>query len=236
MIMHKHMYMVICMNIFAAVSGTCIISALNCSAHAQQSIKDSSGSTFMEEVAEPGDQNRAQQIKGDDGSLFMEEVPDPKRKRRAKPVLGEIDYSGLGVPVDAKGRIIPLIQPGAGPVMRNYSRLEMGYTPPTVYIPYSTYYGPFSGPFPFSSNSGIQPQLNGIFTVPLGYPRYYMSSSDDPASQNIDFGVRADSFNAGASMWSPGWRSPFGGSLYGQRTQFQNKTSIHSFFPENMNQ
>lgn len=152
------------------------------SAFADQLVKDQNGSVFMEEVADPAP--KGQVIRGESGSVFMEEQPGPKKKAPA-PKVPPIDFSSLGVPVDPKGRIVPLIQSEPGGVLRNSSRIEVEYTPPAVYVPY---YSPFMAPYsiPQSTPYGVIPRtvysnpLYGYFPVPLGLPRYFTSSSDDP--------------------------------------------------------
>lgn len=127
-----------------------------------------------------------QVVKDEDGSVFMEEVqaPTPKAAPKKAPVM---DFSSLGVPLDPKGRIVPIIQPEAGPVLRNTSRIEVEYTPPSVYVPY---YSPFMAPYsiPQSTPYGVIPRtvfsnpLYGYFPVPMGLPQYFTSSSDDQPS------------------------------------------------------
>lgn len=268
---------------------------------AQQEIKDKNGNSFMSEEVPGG-----QQIKTEGGGLFMEEVPQKTKPKKAAP-KPEIDFGSLGVPVDPKGRIVPLIQPGSGPVLQNSSRLEVEYTPPTIYVPYSNYYrpgpmpylsplpypnygygygspyanpyyrpyrpyspqSPFStvspfgtppiggnpfnyGPYPYSvpfPYGGIPnpfyaptysnlPQYSGAFAVPLGMPSYFSSSSDDPAeNQQANYRFSGSYWNGlpSASIWSPGWRSPFGGSLFiPQITQFQQQGSVRAIFPKSL--
>ena len=290
-----------------------ILSA-NFPAFAQQEIKDKSGNSFMTEDLPPAP--AGQQIKTEGGGLFMEEVPQKQKPKKAAP-KPQIDIGSLGVPVDPKGRIVPLIQPSPGGVLPNYSKLEMGYTPPTVYVPYSTYNGfypgrpgmpvlPYPGPngypgypaynpgfypgynpgfFPgynpafdpgpgFNTGffSGYNPQrrypyynytnpfpygyypsvatpytpgytmnppgYNGVFTAPLGVPRYFTSSTDDaPDQQQANYQFSGSYWNGwpSASVWSPGWRSPFSGSLFVPSiTQFQNQGSVKAIFPESL--
>lgn len=156
---------------------------------ADQVVKDQSGSTFMEEVPSKPPAG-GQVIRSDAGSVFMEELPSQKKKP-AQTKMPAIDFSSLGVPVDPKGRIVPIIQPETGPVLRNSSRIEVEYTPPAVYVPY---YSPFMAPysFPQSTPYGVIPRtvysnpLYGYFPVPLGLPQYFSSSTDDqqPFSYN----------------------------------------------------
>lgn len=135
----------------------------------------------MEEVSTPP---KGQVIREDSGSVFMEEVPSGKKKAPPQKTPA-IDFSSLGVPVDPKGRIVPIIQPESGPVLRNSSRIEVEYSPPAVYVPY---YSPFMAPYsiPQSTPYGAIPRtvysnpLYGYFPVPLGIPQYFSSSSDDP--------------------------------------------------------
>lgn len=202
-----------------------------------------------------------QEIRGQDGSLFMEEVEGNQKKPSKKQTSPEkqIDFSSLGVPVDPKGRIIPLIQPGAGPVMRNFSRLELEYTPPAVYVPY--YFGNYPSYYPYSPYYGYpgyagypgyynpynsfrspwyQPNFAGYFAMPTGIPRYYSSSSslDDPNQElNYNFSGKYLQALPSASVWSPSWRSPLGGSVWLPGiTQFNQTGSIRSFFPKELNE
>ncbi len=220
---------------------------------AQQVIQDKNGSSFMEEVPDKNapPQGRvirsspppsSQVIKQDDGSIFMEEVP--QKKKAQQKYIPPIDYSSLGVPVDANGKIIPLIQPDAGPVMTNGSRMEVEYTPRTLYVPYQINNGPYGYVPP---NIGVAPgpmplyrsPMNGILAVPLGIPNYYSSSSDlPPDQQQINYGSSGSSYNFApvGNIWSPSWRSPWGKNLWlPQETQFQQSGSIRSIFPKNMN-
>lgn len=132
-----------------------------------------------------------QVIKEEDGGIFMEEVPEKKPVQKPRP-LPKIDYSSLGVPVDPKGRIVPIIEPEAGPVLRNTSKLEMEYTPTQVYVPYVSPflpgYGAQNGPGTFYNNP-----LYNFYPVPLGFPSYYSASSDDP--QPLSFGVSGQYLN-----------------------------------------
>lgn len=185
---------------------------------------------------------QGQEIKNEDGSLFMEEVAQP-RKNKPKPATPALDYSSLGVPVDQSGRIVPLIQPGAGRVLQNFSRTEIEYTPPTMYVPYYTFAGPYgyapaSTPWGTYLNPIYRPQYSGALAVPLGMPGYFSSSSDNPAGTQLNYQMSGQSWAApGASIWNPGWRSPWGGTFWLPPVrQFQSQGSIRSFFPQNMSQ
>jgi hypothetical protein len=182
-----------------------------------------------------------QTIRDQSGSPFMEEVTEPKMSRPSQPPVP--DFAGLGVPVGESGKIIPLLQPGAGPVMANFSRLEIDYTPPVIYLPYNIYSGPY-GYLPRRTPFGVMPvpvyrrQESGALAVPLGIGRSFSSSSDDAiADRQTDFQFSGSYLtpSAGASIWSPAWQSPFAGSLLCPKTSsFEGSGQIRSFFPEDM--
>ncbi|MBX9686224.1 MAG: hypothetical protein K2X27_05950, partial [Candidatus Obscuribacterales bacterium] len=159
-----------------------------------------------------------------------------------KAPLPKPDFAGLGVPVDPKGRIIPLIQPESGPVLQNSSRMEIDYTPPSVNVPYNIYgapyaYRPILTPWGPRMQPLYMPAYSGIMNVPLGLPRYFSSDSENPQSQDAQYQFSGSYYNGfpSASVWSPGWRSPFRGGLYiPSTTEFQNTGKIQSFFPKNM--
>lgn len=222
---------------------------------ADQAVKDANGSIFMEEVSTPSSAQKEnkggtskQTINTESGSVFMEEVPQTKKSAAPKRV--PIDLSGLGIPVDPKGRIIPLISPESGPVMRNFSKLELEYTPPAVYVPM---YSPNLVPFAYGNQRtpwGSYPStiygnpLYGYFPVPLGIPQYFSSSSDAPPGSQLDYGNSGSYFNypgftppspPGGSIWNPNWRTPWRPGLYVPKiTQFENRGSIRPIFPQNL--
>ena len=83
-----------------------------------------------------------QTIQSGSGSVFMEEVPTPKQK---SPSLQDrqgqnlpVDLRNLGVPVNANGHIVPLIQSDGGAVMPFGTDLEVSRSPTVIYAP--TYY------------------------------------------------------------------------------------------------
>ena len=205
-----------------------------------------SGFLFNPANAQSGQQSQGHTIKTDDGGLFMEEVPEQRKTPRLKTPGPDqrFDFGSLGVPVDAQGKIIPIIQPTNGGVLPNFSRTEIEYTAPTVYVPYYSFAGPY-GYAPYYSPFGnypvpvYRPQYQGALAVPLGIPRYFSSDSADPASQQAAFNFSGKYYNYGApsSIWSPAWNSPWGrGYLTPSITQFQQQGSIRSFFPQNLNQ
>lgn len=239
--MHRYSISFIFAGFLLALSGAGVL--------AQKVINDHSGSPFMEEIPDRNSANApqqryqpaAQEIKSEDGSIFMEEVPQ-KTKARKSP-RPHIDFSNLGIPVDPSGRIVPLIQPGSGPVLNNFSRLEMDYRPATMYIPYNVYTGPYGGVPQYNWGPRFAPpyssQYNGVFAVPMGVPLSYYSSSEIPQSQQLDYQLGGSSlgFSPAASIWSPSWQSPWGGSLWLPKiNQYQQQGSIRSFFPQDLNQ
>lgn len=188
-------------------------------------------------------QSPAQEIRNDDGSMFMEEVPEQRKQPKNTKQRPRIDFESLGVPVDGKGRIVPLIQRESGPVLRNSSRFEIEYTPPAVYVPYFNYrpyaytpvYTPHGGYSYGWAQPWFYPQYQGALALPLGIPRYYTSSSDDP--NPVDFNSSEKYWQAlpSASVWSPSWRSPWGSRLWLPGTvERQQEGSIRSFFPNEL--
>lgn len=175
----------------------------------------------------------------------MEEVPEKRKNPRVQTPPAEMrnDFSSLGVPVDPNGRIVPIIQPSSGPVLPNFSRTEIEYTPPTVYVPNYSFTGPY-GYAPYYSPLGAiavplyRPQYNGALAVPLGIPRYFSSDSVEPSSQQANFNFSGKYYNYAppSSVWSPTWNSPWGrGYLSPSITQFQQQGSIRAIFPPGLN-
>ena len=222
---------------------------------ADQVVKDKSGSVFMEEVAPQKSTGKiqnlrpttpakpalpAQVIRGESGSIFMEEVPEQRKTPKPKSIdMNQFDLQSLGVPVDPKGRIVPLIQPESGPVLNNSSRMTVEYMPRQVYVPV---YSPYSVPLGYGVNRSpygnyaapiFGNPLYGYVPVPLGIPRYFSSSSDVAPGSELTYGSSgsylvgqanfpyppqlAGPFSApfstpyapGGSIWNPNWRSPW---------------------------
>lgn len=204
-----------------------------------------SSSALAQQSSGNSPQSPGQEIRADNGSMFMEEVPEKRKTpRTVKPDAEQRnDFGSLGVPVDPNGKIIPIIQPSAGGVLQNSSRMEIEYTPPTVYVPYYSFAGPYGyAPVysPYSSGWApiYRPQYAGALAVPMGIPRYFSSDSANPASQQADFAFSGKYYNYSnpASVWSPKWNSPWGGGFITPGiTEFQQQGTIRSIFPQNLN-
>jgi hypothetical protein len=110
-----------------------------------------------------------QTIKDETGSIFMEETTKPQPQPK-KP-NGQINLQDVGVQVDSQGKIIPLLNPGAPPVQKMGSKTE-AYTEYFVPTPYGSVpiYG--SG-FPWTQPyvPGFYPGYYPGFGLPYGgYP------------------------------------------------------------------
>jgi len=121
----------------------------------------------------PGGVGNGQTIRSDSGAIFMEEaaalkrLPEPAGFESPSAALqpfvptGQygrppVDPSNVGVPVDASGRIVPLIRKDSSAVMPLFSELTTGYEPiwSLVPVPFAyayglplPVYGPGWGPF-----------------------------------------------------------------------------------------
>ncbi len=138
----------------------------------------------------PSIAQNGQEIKNEDGSMFMEEVDTPKKKTKQAPAP-QVDFGSLGVPVDPKGRIVPLIEPEAGPVLQNSSRMEIDYSPRTILVP-----GAYS-PAPLYGTPGV----NSAFANPY-------------APGFSPYGFRP--YGAyGPGAYGPGAYGPYGPGAYG---------------------
>lgn len=196
------------------------------------------GSSYCSSSLAQGPEQR-QQIKTDKGSIFMEEVEEKRAPRRiAAP---QVEFESLSVPVDEKGRIVPIIQ-GGSRQLRNYSQLELEYQPATIFVPQ---YG-FAYPGAFNYGPGPQipfglpfyrPVYSGALAVPLGTPAYFFSSSEKPETSEQNWRLSGKYWNApaGASVWSPHWRSPFAFEMMQpSSTEFEIKGSVRSIFPDRL--
>ena len=220
-----------------ALSAILLLCTGSQAAFAQPVIIDQPGAPFLEEV--PKVRNTlppaGQAVRGQNGSVFMEEVlqQGKKRPRQSPP----IDYTDPGVLLDKQGKIIPLINRGDVPVQPDGSRLEIDYTPPVMYAPYSTYSGPY-GYVPRYTPYGVMPvpvyaqQQNGIMAVPLGIPRSYTRSSGsgyNTQTDNFQFSGASITPPDGSSIWMQSGPSPRGRYLIPPVTQFEQKGTIQSF-------
>jgi hypothetical protein len=155
-----------------------------------------------------------QDIKDESGNMFMEETtPAP----RAKPPNIKIDLSNVGVPVDPKGHIVPLIDHDApGGVRQNFSNLEVYSEPAWNFLPapvYNAYGQPYNfnptrrygAPYgmPYGSPFG------GGYGMPYGAPYYPYNNNSGINLGNLHLNFGNPSYGLG----SPGYG--FGAPGYG---------------------
>jgi hypothetical protein len=110
-----------------------------------------------------------QDIKDESGNMFMEETtPTP---RAPKPAKIQMDLSNLGVPVDAKGHIVPIIDRTApGGVRQNYSNLEVYSEPAWNFLP-APVYNAYGQPMNFYPQANYPVSPYGMpYRSPYGAP------------------------------------------------------------------
>ncbi|HEY9868333.1 MAG TPA: hypothetical protein V6D08_04145 [Candidatus Obscuribacterales bacterium] len=93
------------------------------------------------------DGGAGQEIKDESGAIFMEEIKPPQEaSARSSGAPGQVplDLSGLGVKIDASGKIVPLIQREGGPVMPQLSEMSVYNEPWWWFAPPMYYVGPFA--------------------------------------------------------------------------------------------
>lgn len=133
-----------------------------------------------------------QTIKDESGGIFMEETTEPRPKPK-KPNV-QINLQDVGVQVDAQGKIIPLLNPGAPPVQTMGSKTE-AFTEYFVPTPYGSVpiYG--SG-FPWT-----QPYVPGFY--PGIYPGFGLPYGGYPGGANLGIGIGGRRFGAGLGLSTP---------------------------------
>lgn len=155
-----------------------------------------------------------QDIKDESGNTFMEETTPTPPPAASKPLT--VDLSRVGVPVDPKGRIVPLIDRDApGGVRQNFSNLQI-FSEPGISIVPSPYLAPgFAGYPPFATGSpfaAITP-----FGVP-GAPMYYPYGPGIGINLGKNFRLnlpRPMPYGYSPYGYSPYGYSPFGSSPFG---------------------
>jgi hypothetical protein len=173
-----------------------------------------------------------QDIKDDSGNMFMEETtPAP----RAKPPNIRIDLSNVGVPVDPKGHIVPLIDRDApGGVRQNFSNLEVysepawNFLPAPVYNaygqPYNFYptrrygapYGmPYGSPYAGGYGTPYGSPFGGGYGMPYGAPYYPNNNGGGINIGNLHLNVGNAGYGMGAPGYGWGGSTPFGVPGYG---------------------
>lgn len=167
-------------------------------------------------------QASGQDIKDGSGSMFMEETTPAPSTPPPKNIT--IDLTNVGVPVDPKGRIVPIIDRDApGGVRQNFSNLEVYSEPPINFIPYSALTPPMMPlvPPPYSNiglNLGKNFRLNLATPNPYGYSPYgfspYGGYGGAPTVGAAPFGIPGAPFGGATAPFSYGV-PPFGGAGYG---------------------
>lgn len=126
-----------------------------------------------------------QVIREDGGGIFMEELsPSPTGGGRTRSNQqpwnpGYQDLGNVGVKIDSRGKIIPLIQKQGGPVMPEFSETTVYDEPWWMFAPpiYATPFSPWGVPYgsvwrgPFASSgfpSALGPYYPGAPIPPVG--------------------------------------------------------------------
>lgn len=154
--------------------------------------------------------------------MFMEETTPPPSAAPPKNIT--IDLTNVGVPVDPKGHIVPMIDRDApGGVRQNFSNLEVYSEPPINFIPFSALPPPVMPlvPPPYTNiglNLGRNFRLNLATPNPYGYSPFgfspYGGFGGAPVVGAAPFGIPGAPFGGATAPFSYGI-PPFGGAGLG---------------------
>ncbi|HEY9678360.1 MAG TPA: hypothetical protein V6C76_10145 [Drouetiella sp.] len=153
--------------------------------------------------------NAGQDIVGETGQMFMEETtPPPPAASQQKRV--PIDLSNVGVPVDERGRIVPLIDRSSPDgVRRNFSNFESYSTPALISLPPNIYLQPYNMYSNVPYGAAGYPPPYGRYGIPYGSPYGY--------GNGMGFNLGKFRVNLGTPGYGTYGGSPwgYGGNPYG---------------------
>lgn len=174
-----------------------------------------------------------QSIDTGNGGVFMEEVPSEKKTApKAEPKVSDgVDLSNVGVPVNSKGRMVPVLQNDGAPMMTSGTNLEVSRTPPVMYAP--NYYLNASGQKVDAFGNLLPPGTYLPYTPYALGPGFRANFNSQPGGGNaFNYRQSGSSFGGGGGIGG-GFNSGNAGGMFSVPgvTQYSNSGSVTPIFP-----
>ncbi len=178
-----------------------------------------------------------QTIDSGNGNVFMEEQPTANKQSPATANQKEripVDLSNLGIPVNSKGQIVPLIQNDTGPVMESGSNLEVSRSPSVLYGP--SYYLNSFGQKVDGFGNVLPPGRYLPYTPYAATPGYSATFSNQPGgnSQGMNYQGSGTVFGSGRGIgggFGFGSGRASGGLIMPGNTQYDYRGTVRPIFP-----